>query len=159
LKSKTPIPKGGGSERFRMNVEFFINFTPSGQERVRKGKHGFYQPSKSANQKKIVQAYAQQAITKHGPSNFPISGPVSLVMDFYVPIPKSWSKTRTQQAYMGLLLPQVKPDIDNLNKLVMDALNKLVYVDDALICDKKTSKRYICEAFPNPGCHVVIDCY
>ena len=41
-------------------------------------------------------------------------------LDFYLPMPKSWSKKK--QAEMNGKPHQAKPDIDNLAKAVMDAL-------------------------------------
>lgn len=41
-------------------------------------------------------------------------------LDFYLPMPKSWSKKK--QAEMDGKPHQAKPDIDNLAKAVMDAL-------------------------------------
>lgn len=38
--------------------------------------------------------------------------------------------------------PSVRPDADNMGKLVLDALNGLVYKDDAQICDLIIKKRY-----------------
>ena len=35
-----------------------------------------------------------------------------------------------------------KPDIDNIAKIVADALNKVAYDDDSQICDMKIIKRY-----------------
>ena len=41
--------------------------------------------------------------------------------------------------------PIVKPDIDNLVKSVMDAMNGIVYKDDSIICELSTSKKYTSE--------------
>lgn len=46
--------------------------------------------------------------------------PASLGLEFYIVMPKSWSKKK--QAAMDHQPHQQKPDIDNLCKAVMDAL-------------------------------------
>jgi len=55
-------------------------------------------------------------------------------MEFFLPIPKSWSKKKKQEYHNQP--HQQKPDIDNLIKAVMDALN----VDDAHIYHIEASK-------------------
>lgn len=55
-------------------------------------------------------------------SGEPIGGPVSVYIDAYKPIPKSVKQEREWT---------VKPDADNIAKLVLDALNGIAFVDDA----------------------------
>ena len=38
--------------------------------------------------------------------------------------------------------PTVKPDLDNLDKMYLDCMNKIYYKDDSQICDKVVTKRY-----------------
>lgn len=78
----------------------------------------------------------------------PIEGPVELVAVFTMDVPPSWSKTKRQQAYAQQIKPAGKPDIDNLAKTVMDAINGVVYADDAQVVMIAASKRYRtdCEA-------------
>jgi Holliday junction resolvase RusA-like endonuclease len=47
-------------------------------------------------------------------------------------IPKSWNKTKTELATRQLIAP-AKPDVDNIVKIVLDALNRVVYVDDTQV--------------------------
>ena len=42
----------------------------------------------------------------------------------------------------GAIRPTVKPDWDNIGKIVADALNKIAYYDDAQIVDSQTRKFY-----------------
>ena len=63
-----------------------------------------------------------------------IEGPVHLTMLMVYPTPKAWSKKKRQQSIEGKILPTVKPDIDNVEKLVCDALNGIVWVDDKQVC-------------------------
>ena len=41
-----------------------------------------------------------------------------------------------------VIRPTVKPDLDNLDKAVMDALNKVAYKDDSQIVAKVSKKHY-----------------
>ena len=47
-------------------------------------------------------------------------------------IPKSWSKKDRQLAIEGKVPPK-KPDVDNVVKIVLDALNRVVYLDDTQV--------------------------
>lgn len=71
----------------------------------------------------------------------PFDAPVRVdVIAEYRP-PASWSKKRRDAAMAGAPKP-TKPDRDNLDKLIGDALNGIVWRDDALICDGRTTKVY-----------------
>lgn len=71
-----------------------------------------------------------------------LSGPVTLYITAYYAIPKSWSKKKQQLAIMGDLRPVVKPDADNIVKIISDALNGLAYKDDAQVVTVSFEKWY-----------------
>ena len=48
-----------------------------------------------------------------------------------------------------------KPDRDNLEKALMDALKGIVWIDDAQVCDGSIRK-WIAAGDEQPGVHVVI---
>ncbi|MCU9958795.1 MULTISPECIES: RusA family crossover junction endodeoxyribonuclease [Bacillus subtilis group] len=56
------------------------------------------------------------------------TGPTVVKVLFSMPIPKSWSKKKQQEAISTVHIK--KPDIDNLVKGVFDALNKTAWHDD-----------------------------
>lgn len=62
----------------------------------------------------------------------PLEGPLSLTVIFYVKKPKS-----TKRIY-----PEVRPDLDNYLKAVMDACNRKLYNDDGQIVTLSSSKFY-----------------
>ena len=47
-------------------------------------------------------------------------------------IPKSWTKKDKELAERQLIPPK-KPDIDNVVKIVLDALNRVAYEDDTQV--------------------------
>lgn len=51
---------------------------------------------------------------------------------------------RSKHSKKKLMWYTSRPDLDNLNKAVFDAMTKVVYLDDALICQEEISKEY-CE--------------
>jgi Holliday junction resolvase RusA-like endonuclease len=86
-------------------------------------------------------AVADEAMRAMGSSE-PLETPIQLQMTAYYPIAKSWSKKKRQQALDGELYPMCKPDLDNVLKAVLDAMNGIVYVDDAQVVNFVVSKRY-----------------
>lgn len=57
-------------------------------------------------------------------------------------IPKKTSKDRRSKMLSGFIRPTVKPDWDNIGKLVADALNGIAYDDDKCIVDAQVRKFY-----------------
>ena len=59
--------------------------------------------------------------------------PLQVKITFLMEIPKSFTKKKCADIECGLLLHTVKPDLDNLTKSVLDALNGIAWYDDAQI--------------------------
>jgi len=66
---------------------------------------------------------------------------ISLRVVAFYGIPPSWPKRKQLQALHGELIPG-KPDLDNVAKAVLDALNGVVYVDDKQVVKLVAEKRY-----------------
>lgn len=62
-------------------------------------------------------------------------GPLAVRIICYMERPKSVKKSKRP-------LPHVKPDLDNLVKLIKDCCNKLLWKDDAQICEAHCYKLY-----------------
>jgi Holliday junction resolvase RusA-like endonuclease len=58
-----------------------------------------------------------------------------LELHVYVGVPASWSARKRAQALSGALRPTKKPDLDNFQKAICDALNRIVWVDDSQIVE------------------------
>jgi Holliday junction resolvase RusA-like endonuclease len=69
-------------------------------------------------------------------------GALAVAIEVGVPIPVSWPKRKQTQAASGMLRPTAKPDLDNIIKLVCDALNEIVWRDDAQIVAQVATKHY-----------------
>lgn len=67
---------------------------------------------------------------------------VTVELDIFRPIPKSFSKRKVLEAQASVLRPTTKPDIDNYIKQIFDALNGLIWEDDAQIVSVKARKFY-----------------
>jgi len=72
----------------------------------------------------------------------PLTGPVELTIVFFFPIPKATSKAKRRQMLARQILPDVRPDADNLAYLVTNALSQIVYDDDKRVCFQHIYKFY-----------------
>lgn len=68
--------------------------------------------------------------------------PLKVTIIAYYPIVKSTSKKKKQQMLEDLMFPTKKPDIDNIAKSILDALNKLAYRDDTQVVTLHMEKHY-----------------
>ncbi|MCB1723228.1 MAG: RusA family crossover junction endodeoxyribonuclease [Gammaproteobacteria bacterium] len=68
--------------------------------------------------------------------------PVIIAMTASLPIPDSWPDWKKRAARDGTILPSSKPDFDNYEKAAVDALNGVVYLDDAQIVESHTRLVY-----------------
>ena len=120
----------------------YISFSIPG-EPVAKGRPRFanghaFTPNKTRAYEEIVRLHAMQAMR----GKKMLTGPIGIRVTAYFPIPKSFTKTKKEQAISGSLRHTKKPDWDNVGKIVSDALNGVVYRDDAVVADATVSKRY-----------------
>lgn len=117
---------------------------PQGKQRARVCVRGnfarAYTPEKTASYENLINLSYIQAL-KGAPSPY-WDKPVRISILAIYQIPKSFSKKRTAEALDGQIRPQVKPDIDNVVKVVCDALNKVAYKDDTQVVEISACKRY-----------------
>ena len=115
-----PIPKG--RPRFKRIGNFISTYTPS--ETVKK-------------EQEIKDIF----LIKY-PKHIPLEGAVAFEAIVYMPIPKSTSKKKTQKMINDEIKPIKRPDLDNIGKLVLDALNGLAFKDDSQVILFHTEKKY-----------------
>ena len=128
-----------------MTIEIFVPGIPCGWARARGGKTTHHYTADKQRAAGEVIAYGAKAAMKGCP---PLTGPVRLNLIAVYPWPKSWSaKKRAANPWKV-----TKPDADNLQKLPMDSLNGIVWVDDAQVCEWTGAKDY----GEMPGLHITI---
>lgn len=71
-----------------------------------------------------------------------IEGRVKIIIIAYFDIPKSTSKTKEAEMLKGNISPVKKPDIDNITKIVLDAMNRFAYRDDTQVTELSVRKVY-----------------
>lgn len=78
---------------------------------------------------------------------------LAVTITVHVSIPKSYSNKKRELALKGLLVPQTKPDCDNIAKNICDALNEVAWPDD-----KQIARLLVKKVFDeNPFVEVEID--
>ncbi len=119
-----------------------ISFSVPG-EPVRKGRPRFtrtghpYTPGKTGSYESLVRlAYGGSGTI------FPKGVPVRVKITAYFGIPKSASKKRRAMMIAGDIAPTKKPDFDNIQKIICDALNGVAYHDDSQIVKADIEKVY-----------------
>ena len=114
-----------------MKVKFVIDGEPVGKARPRvntKTKKA-YTPEKTKMYENYIKLLYRCQVQHY------FEGYVRLTVTAYYSIAKSDSKKVKQQKIDNILRPSKKPDIDNVYKLVADALNTIAYKDDAAIVE------------------------
>lgn len=98
--------------------------------------HRAYTPETTKDYEEAVfQAYARTCKEK-------TKKPVKIEIYAFKKIPKARTKKEVTLIKAGKLFPTQKPDVDNISKIVLDALNKAAYEDDVQIIDQRIAKRY-----------------
>lgn len=125
-------------------VKFTVPGAPKGKARARTvrgiGGNSFsYTPEQTVLYENLIKCcYRQEAnnmIFNDGQA-------LKVTIIAYYPIVKSTSKKKKQQMLDDLMFPTKKPDIDNIAKSILDALNKLAYRDDTQVVTLHMEKHY-----------------
>lgn len=126
-----------------MKTEKYIKFTvpgaPQGKMRSRSTRSGHhFTPHKQV----VYETLVALEFEKKVPDWQPWEGSISVDIYAYYSIPKSMSKIKRQAMISGDLLPTKKPDIDNVQKSILDGLNGVAWADDSAVTDIRAIKRY-----------------
>ena len=120
--------------------EFEVEGKIVGKERPRVNMYTgmIYTPGKTKDYEFLI----QQSFKVQNPSFEIIDGRVSIEIIAYMSIPKNTSKKKTNLMLENEISPTKKPDIDNIAKSVLDAMNKFVIVDDNQVSKVSIEKRF-----------------
>lgn len=127
------------------SVSFHVPGKPQGKARARTfynqnlGKHMSVTPESTVLYENLIKTMYIRAAEG---CKFEKEIPVTLrIVARYIPV-KSTSKKKMQQMLDGEILPLKKPDMDNIVKVIADALNGVAYLDDSQIVLVKAKKVY-----------------
>jgi Holliday junction resolvase RusA-like endonuclease len=94
-----------------------------------------FTPARTRSTEAMVREFAAKAMAGAPP----IEGAVHLSVIMHLDRPKSWTKRKIAENP----LPTGKPDLDNVLKLLGDALNGIVWKDDSQIASLWIQRRFV----------------
>lgn len=124
---------------WRTLLSFFVDGRPKPQpqRRLNPKTNTYFFPHDADDWKKLVTTTAFAELAKYGnPSRFPLRGPINVGLHFRLPRPARITS-------FGRVPHDNRPDLDNLEKAVFDALTHAkLWKDDSQVCAKISSKVY-----------------
>lgn len=123
-------------------IEFIVDGQPQRKRRPRFRRIGnyvqTYTPKETHDyEKHIVDCYLEQV------GQVMLEDvPIKVNITAYFQVPKAFSKRKRQEAITHIIKPHNRLDVDNIAKVVLDALNGVAYSDDHYITDLTIRKRY-----------------
>lgn len=123
-----------------MIYEFEVIGKIVGKERPRVNTYTgtVYTPNKT----KDYETYIQQSFKIKYPNCKMLLGRVSIEIISYLKMPANANKKNIESMMKNEISPTRKPDIDNITKSVLDALNKYVIYDDNQVSKISVEKRF-----------------
>ena len=123
-----------------MKYEFEVIGNIVGKERPRINTYTgrVYTPGRTKDYELLIQQYFK---IKY-PHSKMLEEKIKIDIIAYFKIPKSTSKIKTVEMLENKITPIKKPDIDNIAKSVLDAMNGYVFKDDNQVCKLNIEKRY-----------------
>jgi Holliday junction resolvase RusA-like endonuclease len=119
---------------------FIVMGEPKGKGRPRFCKSGHaYTPKATRDYESEIRA---AYLTQYKGRGFGKGVPLSLLIYAVYGVPKSDRKATRKKKLAGAILPTKKPDVDNIIKIVADALNGLAYHDDSQLVEVHCVKAY-----------------
>jgi Holliday junction resolvase RusA-like endonuclease len=121
-------------------IKLIIPGAPVGKGRPRVCHTHTFTPQKTRDYEDLVRKI--YIIGNYGKQ---LEGQLCMRIKAYYEIPKTASKNTIQGMTTGLIRPTIKPDIDNVIKIIADSINGLAYRDDKQIVGIQAEKWYSTE--------------
>lgn len=97
-----------------------------------------YTPTSTKDYENLIKQYFKIKYPRYEP----LEGRIAVKIMAYFDVPKTTSKKDRALIQEGKLSPTKKPDIDNIVKIILDALNKMAFKDDNQITKLEVEKVY-----------------
>lgn len=97
-----------------------------------------YTPTGTKDYENLIKQYFKVKYPRYEP----LDGRVAIKIIAYFEVTKNTTKKDKKLIEEGLLSPTKKPDIDNIVKIILDALNKMAFKDDNQITKLEVEKLY-----------------
>lgn len=117
-----------------MKISFTVYGEPTPKGRPKFFRRGNFVGTYTPDKTKVAEESIQMQSLQHKPEK-PMEGPLVLKLAFYRAKGMPSTKIGRQRALAGEIRPTTKPDLDNLTKTVKDALNGIIWIDDAQIIE------------------------
>lgn len=113
---------------------------PKGRHRsvIRGGRIATFTPSETVAYEKTVAWHALAAMGGR-PT---LAGALAVRIEVIVAIPRSATRARRAAMLGGEIRPTSRPDLDNLIKTLLDALNGIAFSDDAAVAELHAARWY-----------------
>lgn len=126
-----------GMEEKRMSI-VIVEGEIVGKQRPRVCKHGTFTPQKTKDYEQLIR---NNYMAQDG-TFFEKGIPVQISIKACKKPPKRTTKKNLKLIEQGLFPWVTKPDVDNISKAVLDALNEVAYADDGQVIKIRASKEY-----------------
>ena len=118
-------------------TELFFPFEPKPKGRPRFTRDGHaYTPKTTHDYEKLIRDYYKENSEDY------YEDAIQIKLVFNMPIPKTTTKRVRKLIDAGTYKFTKKPDIDNITKAILDALNGVAFEDDSLITKITAEKKY-----------------
>lgn len=97
-----------------------------------------YTPTNTKDYENLIKQYFKIKYPRY----IPLENRVHVQIKAYFKIPKNATKKEKLEIENGNISPTKKPDIDNIVKIILDALNKMAFKDDNQITKLDVEKIY-----------------
>ena len=126
-----------------MKYQFEVPGEIVGKERPRVNMYTgrVYTPGKTKDYELLVQQYFKMKYPRYEM----LEGRLSINIIAYLKIPKSTSKAKVEKMLENKISPTKKPDVDNIAKSILDAMNNFVFKDDNQVSKISVEKRFALE--------------
>ncbi len=119
---------------------FTVDGKPQGKARPRFNSYSgtVYTPKNTLDYEQLI----RYMFFVNGGKKFGADSFIKIIVTAYMSIPKRATKDFKSKCLKGIQKPVNKPDVDNILKVVMDALNGIAYDDDKQVVEAICKKEY-----------------
>ena len=125
-----------------MIVVYTVYGEPVGKGRPRFARRGTFVSTYTPQKTKTYEDEIRMMATAAMGASEPLDTPVTVAIYIRVGIPASFSKQKRKDALEGILKPTKKPDLDNVAKCHLDAIQGIIILDDKLVVNLHVTKVY-----------------
>jgi Holliday junction resolvase RusA-like endonuclease len=126
-------------------IVFEIPGEPQGKRRARFVRAGHFLKSYADPKTVNYETFIREMFCLAHPGFVPLEGPVDVHIAAFCGMPKAVSKKKRAMMMSGELRPAKKPEVDNIGKVILDALTGLAFKNDSqvtrLVVEKVYSER------------------